>query len=238
MNDIASWFERLLDGSLLAGGIFLIIGVVGAVLLLISVLLDGVFDLFDFGDGPLSLTTIAAFTAIFGFTAFATVGAGASAAVGGTVGAIAGVIGGAVAWWLSRAIRRAESTTAVTADELVGAEASVVLAIPAAGLGEVALVRHGERVSLSAAADTPIPRGARVRVTQTLTATSVRVEPVDVEQVQVEPVQVEPMQAKPVQAKPVQAKPVDQAQPVQVEPKGAEPADQAEPASDPPAAAP
>lgn len=233
MNDIASWFERLLDGSLLAGGIFLIIGVVGAVLLLISVLLDGVFDLFDFGDGPLSLTTIAAFTAIFGFTAFATVGAGASAAVGGTVGAIAGVIGGAVAWWLSRAIRRAESTTAVTADELVGAEASVVLAIPAAGLGEVALVRHGERVSLSAAADTPIPRGARVRVTQTLTATSVRVEPVDVEQVQVEPVQVEPMQAKPVQAKPV-----DQAQPVQVEPKGAEPADQAEPASDPPAAAP
>ena len=243
MNDIASWFERLLDGSLLAGGIFLIIGVVGAVLLLISVLLDGVFDLFDFGDGPLSLTTIAAFTAIFGFTAFATVGAGASAAVGGTVGAIAGVIGGAVAWWLSRAIRRAESTTAVTADELVGAEASVVLAIPAAGLGEVALVRHGERVSLSAAADTPIPRGARVRVTQTLTATSVRVEPVDVEQVQVEPVQAKPVQAKPVQAKPmqakpVQAKPVDQAQPVQVEPKGAEPADQAEPASDPPAAAP
>lgn len=179
MNDVITWFERLLDGSLIAGGVFLIIGVVGAILLIIAVLLDGVFDLLDFGDGPLSLTTIAAFTAIFGFTAFATVGAGASTAVGATVGAIAGVLGGALAWWLSRAIRRAESTTAVTSDELVGAEASVVLPIPAGGLGEIALVRHGERLSLAATADVPIPRGARVRVTQTLTATSVRVETLD-----------------------------------------------------------
>ncbi|MBU3995232.1 MAG: hypothetical protein KKF42_05580 [Actinobacteria bacterium] len=176
MNDIVSWFERLIDGSLVAGGIFLIIGIAGAILLLISVLLDGVFDFFDFGDGPLSLTTIAAFTAIFGFTAFATVGAGASTPVGAVVGSVAGVLGGAIAWWLSRAIRRAESTTSVTADELVGAEASVVLAIPAGGLGEVALVRHGERISLSATADAPIARGARVRVAQTLTATSVHVE--------------------------------------------------------------
>ena len=44
MNDIISWFERLIDGSLVAGGIFLIIGIAGAILLLISVLLDGVFD--------------------------------------------------------------------------------------------------------------------------------------------------------------------------------------------------
>ena len=173
---VADWIGRLFDGSLLQGGVFLIIGIVGALLLIISVVLDGVFDLFDFGDGPLSLTTIAAFTAIFGFTSFAMVGAGASATVAGLVGALAGVAGGAVAWWLSRAIRRAESTTSVTADELVGAEASVVLAIPAGGLGEVALVRHGERISLSATADAPIARGARVRVAQTPTATSVHVE--------------------------------------------------------------
>lgn len=139
----ASWIERLLDGTLVSGGVFLVIGIVGALLLLISLVLDGVFDVLDFGDGPLSLTTIAAFTSIFGFAAFATIGAGASTGVAGLVGAASGVVGGAVAWWLSRAIRNAESNTSVTAGELVGAEASVVLAIPAGGLGEVALLRHG-----------------------------------------------------------------------------------------------
>lgn len=195
----ASWFERLLDGSLFAGGIFLVIGIVGAVLLIVSVLLDGIFDLFDFGDGPLSLTTIAAFTAIFGFAAFGTVGAGASTGVAAVVGAVAGVVGGAAAWWLSRLIRSAESTTTVSSDELVGSEASVVLSIPAGGLGEVALVRHGERISLAAStpAETAIPRGSRVRIVQTLTSTSVLVEPVLVEPVPVEPVPADPPSAEP-----------------------------------------
>lgn len=173
-----SWIDRLLDGSLFTGSVFLVIGIVGAVLLLISVLLDGIFDFFDFGDGPLSLTTIAAFTAIFGFAAFAATGAGLPTGGAAAIGAIAGLIGGAAAWWLSRLIRSAESNASVSEVELVGSEASVVLAIPAGGLGEVALVRHGERVSLSASADTAIPRGARVRIAQTLTSTSVRVEPV------------------------------------------------------------
>lgn len=177
MEALGDLLSRLFDGSLVAGGIFLIIGIVGGVLLLLSFVLDGIFDAFDFGDGPLSLTTIAAFTAIFGFTAFGLVGAGLSAPMAGTFGAAAGVLGGAAAWWLSKMIRSAESSTAVTGEELVGSTASVVLAIPAGGLGEVALVRHGERVSLSATADTAIPRGANVRIAQTITATSVRVEP-------------------------------------------------------------
>ncbi len=181
MEGIANWIQGLFDGSLAAGGVFLVIGIVGAILLLVSVLLDGIFDLFDFGDGPLSLTTIAAFTAIFGFTAFATVGAGGDTALAAVIGAVVGLLGGVLAWWLSRAIRRAESTTAVTSTELVGSEAAVVLPIPAGGLGEVALVRHGERVSLSATADAAIPRGARVRIAQVLTSTSVRVEPVAAE---------------------------------------------------------
>lgn len=179
---IAEWFERLLDGSLVTGGVFLIIGIVGAILLVLSVILDGLFDAFNFGDGPLSLTTIAAFTAIFGFASFAMVGAGASSTVAGIVGAVAGVAGGAVAWWLSRLIRSAESNTSISSEELIGSEASVVLAIPAGGLGEVALVRNGERVSLSATAANTIARGARVRVVQTLTATSVSVEEIETTQ--------------------------------------------------------
>lgn len=177
MDGILNWIERLTDGSLFAGGIFLIIGVVGAVLLLISLLLDGIFEAFDFGDGPLSLTSIAAFTAIFGFTAFASVGAGVATPVAALLGGLAGLVGGAAAWWLSRLIRGAESTTAVSEDELVGKIASVVLAIPVTGLGEVALTRHGERVSLAASSEVPIARGSSVRIVQVITSTSVRVEP-------------------------------------------------------------
>ncbi|WP_427870504.1 hypothetical protein [Leucobacter luti] len=179
MDGIMNWLDRLLDGSLVAGGIFLIIGIVGGVLLLISLVLDGIFDAFDFGDGPLSLTTIAAFTAIFGFTAFASVGAGMSTPTASVVGALAGLVGGAAAFWLSKLIRGAESTTAVSGDDLIGATGAVVLAIPETGLGEVAVIRNGERISLSATADTAIPRGARVRIVQTVTSTSVRVEAVD-----------------------------------------------------------
>lgn len=179
MDGIMDWIDRLLDGSLVTGGVFLIIGIVGGVLLLVSLLLDGIFDAFDFGDGPLSLTTIAAFTAIFGFTAFASVGAGMTTPVAALVGSLAGVVGGAAAWWLSRLIRSAESTTAVSGDDLVGALGSVVLAIPQQGLGEVALTRHGERISLSATAAEPIPRGTAVRVVQVVTSTSVRVEPAE-----------------------------------------------------------
>ncbi len=187
MGAIGDWISSLLDGSLIAGGIFLIIGIVGGILLVISLVLDGIFDAFDFGDGPLSLTTIAAFTAIFGFTSFALVGAGLSTPVAGALGALAGVLGGAAAWWLSRAIRRAESTTAITGDEVIGSIANVVLAIPAGGLGEVALVRHGERVSLSASSEVAIARGAQVRITHSLTATSVRVEPLPVSAEGVDP---------------------------------------------------
>ena len=52
------WIQGLLNGSVVSGGVFLLIGIAGAVLLLISLLLAGLFDAFDSGDGPLSLTTI------------------------------------------------------------------------------------------------------------------------------------------------------------------------------------
>jgi len=177
---VLDWFNALLDGTLIAGGIFLVIGVLGAILLLISVLLDGVFDFFDFGDGPLSLTTVAAFTTIFGFASFGFIGAGLSAQVAGMLGAAAGILGGGVAWWLSRVMRDAETNTSVSTAELTGDEAVVVLEIPAGrGFGEIALTRHGERLSLAATSASRIPRGTSVRIIQTLSPTSVTVEPID-----------------------------------------------------------
>lgn len=172
------WITALLDGSLITGGMFLIIGVVGVVVLLLSLLLDGVFDLFDGGDGPLSLTTVGAFATLFGFTAFGSVGLGASAGVAALLGALAGVLGGFAAWWLSRSLRDDRSNTAVSTSTLAGEVATVVLAIPGgSGFGEIALTKHGERVSLSATAKTAIERGEQVEILNTLSATSVSVQP-------------------------------------------------------------
>lgn len=171
------WIIALFDGSLIVGGIFLLIGIIGAVLLLISLLLDGVFDFFDFGDGPLSLTTIAAFTTIFGFASFGFVGAGLSTQLAALFGAGAGVIGGAVSWWLARTLRDDTSNTAVSTTTLVGSEAHVVLAIPGgSGVGEISLSRHGERLSLTATSAEPVLRGEQVKIVATLTPTSVVVE--------------------------------------------------------------
>lgn len=171
------WIESLLDGSLLAGGTFLIIGIIGAVLLLVSLLLDGIFDLFDFGDGPLSLTTIAAFTTLFGFIAFSLVGSGFSTGHAALWGAVAGLGGGVLAWWLARLMRNSESNTAVTSAELKGLEAVVVLNVPGgSGYGEIALTQYGERVSLAAAAKEDIARGEKVLIIESLTPTAVLVE--------------------------------------------------------------
>lgn len=171
------WIGSLLDGSLFTGGVFAVVGAVGAVLLLLSLLLDGLFDFFDFGDGPLSLTTIAAFTTIFGFSAFGFVGAGVPPQIAALLGAGAGLLGGAAAWWLSRVMSNAESNSSVSVDELPGSEAVVVLEIPkGGGFGEVSLVRHGERMTLSATSANRVERGARVKILATLSPTSVSVE--------------------------------------------------------------
>ncbi|MGO3834331.1 MAG: hypothetical protein ACTJGT_10225 [Microbacteriaceae bacterium] len=172
------WINALFDGTLYAGGVFLVIGIVGVVVLLFSFLLDGVFDLFDGGDGPLSLTTVGAFATLFGFTAFGCVGAGVPVGIAALLGAIAGVLGGFGAWWLTRSLRNDQSNTSVTTSSLVGETGMVVLAIPGgSGFGEIALTKHGERVSLSATAAEDISRGTQVIIVHTLSATSVAVEP-------------------------------------------------------------
>ncbi len=176
---MSDWISSVFDGSFLSGGVFLIIGIIGALLLLISLLLGGIFDAFDFGDGPLSLTTIAAFAAIFGFASYASVGSGIPSPAAALIGLGSGLAGGAFAWWLSRFFTRAESNSSTSTSTLVGQEAHVILPLPGgSGLGEISFVRHGERVSLSARCEAPVLAGARVRIVAIVTDTSVLVEPI------------------------------------------------------------
>lgn len=158
---------------------FLLIGVGGLILLVISLILDGIFDALSFGDGPLSLTTLSAFFGIFGFSALICYEAfGFSTAASAGAGSVPALIGGLGAWGLTRFLKKGEHSDTVSTASLVGVTAAVTLSIPNAkkgGYGEIS-VRHNDNVyNFSATADEDIPKGKQVKVDTVLSNTLVSV---------------------------------------------------------------
>ncbi|MFJ3586872.1 hypothetical protein ACIPPS_32220 [Streptomyces sp. NPDC090127] len=164
---------------------FLVLGILGLVLLVLSLALDGVLEgvLDGVGgglDGFLSLPVIAGFVSALGFTGALTwevTGTGAGVATG------AGVVAGGVVAWLtwrfSRVLMRDDDAAAPRGEDLTGSSGSVVTAIPADGYGEVLLFLAGQRVKYAARATAPVPRGAEVWVESVLSPTSVAVRRVE-----------------------------------------------------------
>ncbi|MFE5792764.1 hypothetical protein ACFQ8C_09310 [Streptomyces sp. NPDC056503] len=163
---------------------FLGLGIGGLLLLVLSLVFDGVLEgLFDgFGalDGLLSLPVVAGFLSALGFTGalvLGTTGAGAGTATG--AGAVAGIGVGWATWRFSRALLRDTGAPAPRGTDLTGSTGSVVTAVPADGYGEVLLHLAGQPVKYAARADRPVPRGTEVWVESVLSATSVLVRPVE-----------------------------------------------------------
>lgn len=178
LNQFESWVEHIFQSASIQGT-FLIIAIIASILLVISLLLDGIFDFLNFGDGPLSLTTIGAFGALFGWVGYAAYGFGVPVSISALLGALVGAAGGVGAYFLSKLLQNSTSSASFGESALVGATAAVTLPIPANGsYGEVALVINGQRNTFAALANEPIKRGAQVRITSNLTSSSVLVEPV------------------------------------------------------------
>jgi len=72
-----------------------------------------------------------------------------------------------------RLVRAAESTSQIAEDSLLESEGEVTTEIPGQGVGEVALVAGGSRVTFPARSEdgAPIPRLAQVRVTRVVGGT-------------------------------------------------------------------
>lgn len=170
------FIQDLLNGKIVGQGSFLIIGIIGITLLLISVLLDGVFDLFDLGDGPLSLTTIAGFIATFGFVGLIATSMGASIPVASLSGALVGLMGGLGAWGLSRSFKKADSTMGISVSTLEGRTATVILPIKDGNLGEISFHSNGLNQTFSAKAKENLEVGDKVTITGVLSNSSVFVE--------------------------------------------------------------
>jgi hypothetical protein len=160
---------------------FLIIGGIGTILLLLSVLvddvLDGIFDNFDFGDGYLSGPTIAGFLTALGFGGALATYAGLAMLPAAGVGVVAGLVVGGVAGAVTRSIIRMPTDATPTTGALEGLDGVVVTLIPENGVGEVMVRIGGQPVKLTARTNSAIINtGTPIRVTQALSPTSVVVE--------------------------------------------------------------
>ncbi len=155
--------------------VFLILGVIGVVVLLVSLVLgdflDATFHIEALDSDVFSLAALAAFVGAFGFGGVAAYSFSSGVLIPSAVGVVCGT---AAAWSsikLIRWLKRSETGTVLRSDHLIGAEARVITAIPTDGYGEV---RIGS-LKLSARADTAIPTGTTVWVMSSVSPTAVEV---------------------------------------------------------------
>ncbi|MCD0484846.1 NfeD family protein [Streptacidiphilus sp. ASG 303] len=168
---------------------FLVAGVTGLGVLLAALLLDGAVEGAPAADAGLgrvpgrelrSLPAAAAFVSLLGFTgALAQAEAGLGTGWSAAMGAVAGLLGARGVLRLVRAVRRGESAPASRGGDLLGLSGTVVAPIPPYGCGEVVLRVAGQPATYTARSSGPVPLGARVRVTASLSSTAVQVQPAD-----------------------------------------------------------
>ena len=154
---------------------FLIIGAIGLLILLTSLILDDIFDAFDITDlGFISGPAIGAFLAALGFGAALTLYAtDASAGRATIVGLGAGVIIGAIATVITRTLMHMPTDPSISTIDLVGRTAVVITPIAEGRYGEVTIRHAGQSLKLNARADGPIPAGRTVSVVAVMSSSSV-----------------------------------------------------------------
>ncbi|MFI6822961.1 hypothetical protein ACIBJE_18680 [Micromonospora sp. NPDC050187] len=163
--------------------VFLVIGAVSVVVLAFALLGGELLHAVHPNlDGPVSLEVVAGFTGALGFggaIANELIGGDSPAMVAGAAGV--GVLAAVPAAWfaarLGRAARTMHTDPTPTRAHLVGALGLVVTPIPTTGYGEVRVRLAGQPVKLNARADRPLPVGTQVFVVESLSETSVHVEP-------------------------------------------------------------
>ena len=155
--------------------VFVLAALVGGGLLLVTVVLDdvlgGILDALhvDFSIGGISLMPpLLAFIAMFGVGGiFASQVLNLHGGPAALVGVGFGVVGFAVAFFLFRALKRAEGSRPYSIGDLVGQQGSVSVTIPAGRLGTVYVRAEGQTHEVSATSPEEITSGTAVKVVGT-----------------------------------------------------------------------
>ena len=156
---------------------FVVIGILGALLLLSSLLfddlIDGLVPDLDFISGPV----IGAFLAAFGlFGWFANSGTELSGIGAVLLATIGGVVLAAFTYKFTAALVHQPTDGTPTTESLVGQTGRVVTPVRADGLGEVLLALGGASTKYTATADTDLATGSTVVVIAVESPTKVRVQ--------------------------------------------------------------
>ncbi|MEM7276182.1 MAG: NfeD family protein [Actinomycetota bacterium] len=159
---------------------FVIIGVIGAILLLIFLVFGDVLDGLIPESDWLSPAAIATFLVAFGFGAYLVdTGTGLPTPVAAAVGLAAGIGLGLVALRWTRALSDMSTDATPTANDLVGREGRVVTAVPAGSTGEILVRLAGQQVKLTAVAGPDqagtLEQGTEVVVVEVVSSTRVQV---------------------------------------------------------------
>ncbi|HYI57337.1 MAG TPA: hypothetical protein VEX66_04155 [Microlunatus sp.] len=159
---------------------FLVIGSLGVVLLLVTLvvgdLLSGVLDAFG-GGADWMLGAVAGFLGAFGFAGAIVLGSSEGMVGAVLAGLAAGVVVGVLAAVATRHLQRGGDETTVRSSALVGLTGIVINDIPAQGYGEVSVVVAGHLTKLHARCPEPVPAGHAVTIDTVLSPTSVSVVP-------------------------------------------------------------
>jgi membrane-bound ClpP family serine protease len=159
---------------------FLVIGTIGLVVLVVSLVAGDFFDgaLDALAGDVFSSAVIGAVVAATGFGGATAQALGAPTAVSIPIGLVAGGVFGWFAYWLTRLIRSGGSDDTLTTEDALGRPGRVVTGIPAEGFGVVNILVGGHTLRLNARADQPLDAGTEVHVTSVLSPTAVTVAPV------------------------------------------------------------
>ncbi|CAN5686263.1 hypothetical protein BH11ACT8_BH11ACT8_15300 [soil metagenome] len=159
---------------------YLILGVVGLVIISISLLVGDLFDgiLDGLGADWFSTEVVGGFVSALGFGGAIAVSAGAPGAVAVVVGIVVGTVFAFGAAWLTRLVKGGGTDEAPRTSDVIGHEGVVVSEVPPTGFGTVEVRIGGHTLRFNASADLGLEAGTRVHVTEVLSPTAVSVSPV------------------------------------------------------------
>lgn len=164
--------------------LFLTVGILATIVLIFTFVLDGILEAFDIGDGPLSISVMSSFVALFGFVSFAAITAYDTSVLTAVIaGAIAGLLAGVFAFMVTQFLRNSEHSDSAGVSEFIGRKGKLTYGIRAKdngtmSYGEVSLYLRGNKYVFSATAEEEIPKDTEVEIAEQRSDTLMLVKPV------------------------------------------------------------